>query len=106
MTQKTIVTLIDDINGNIADNTIRFSYAGTDYEIDLTAKNEKALRKVLAQYIEKGRRVKGNGTKITSSQKVDTKEVRQWARKNGYPDLSNYGRIPAEIMDQYHARER
>lgn len=33
------------------------------------------------------------------------KAIREWARKNGYPDLSDHGRIPHRIIAAYDAAE-
>lgn len=106
MTTQRIVTLVDDIDGSEAKNTVSFSYLGTDYEIDLNSKHEKALRKTLATYIEKARRTKANSlpTKKKNTPKHDNTGVREWARKNGWPELSNYGRIPAEILTAFQNR--
>lgn len=103
MTTQRIVTLVDDIDGSEAKNTISFSYLGTDYEIDLNTKHEKALRKALAAYIEKARKTKTDSKKKTTP-KIDNTGVREWARNNGWPDLSNYGRIPAEILTAFQNR--
>jgi hypothetical protein len=48
MAQKISVVLEDDLTGGPAEQTIRFAFDGTDYEIDLNAKNAAALRKQLA----------------------------------------------------------
>ena len=66
MAQRTIVQLTDDLDGKpIPDGkgeTIRFSLDRTDYEIDLTDKNAKALRDTLAKYVTAARRT-GTGTR-------------------------------------------
>ena len=49
MAQKVTVVLEDDLTGGPAEQTVRFAFDGTDYEIDLNAKNAAALRKQLAR---------------------------------------------------------
>ena len=44
MAQKVTVTLEDDLTGGPADETVRFAVDGTDYEIDLNAKNPARVR--------------------------------------------------------------
>jgi nucleoid-associated protein Lsr2 len=56
MAQKVTVVLEDDLIGGPAEQTVRFAFDGTDYEIDLNAKNAAALHKQLAPYIEHARR--------------------------------------------------
>ena len=55
MAQKVTVVLEDDLTGGPADQTIRFAFDGTDYEIDLNAKNAAAFGKQLAPYLEHAR---------------------------------------------------
>jgi hypothetical protein len=52
MATKITVVLEDDLVGGPADETVRFGIGGTDYEIDLNAKNASAFRQQLAPYIE------------------------------------------------------
>lgn len=47
MAQEVLVSLIDDLDGSDADETIMFALDGTGYEIDLNIKNAAALRKAL-----------------------------------------------------------
>ena len=56
MAQKVTVALEDDLTGGPAVETVRFAFEGTDYEIDLNAKNAAAFGKQLASYIEHARR--------------------------------------------------
>jgi hypothetical protein len=56
MAQKVTVALEDDLTGGPAAETVRFAVNGTDYEIDLSATNAAALRKLLAPYTEHARR--------------------------------------------------
>ena len=57
MAQRTIVELVDDLDGSKGAETVKFSLQQTNYEIELNAKNLKALTKVLQPYIEAGRKV-------------------------------------------------
>ena len=60
MAKKVTVTLVDDFDGEgAADETVEFSVDGVTYEIDLSAKNAKALRNDLKKWVEAGRRVGG-----------------------------------------------
>ena len=49
MAQKTIVSLIDDLDGQSeADETVEYAIDGVTYEIDLAKDNADALREVFA----------------------------------------------------------
>jgi len=50
MAQIVSVVLEDDLTGGPAEQTIRFAFDGTDYEIDLNAKNAATFGKQLAPY--------------------------------------------------------
>ncbi len=57
MATQTHVTLVDDIDGSVAVETIAFGLDGASYEIDLNDKNAKKLRDALANYVANGRQV-------------------------------------------------
>ena len=46
MAQKITVALQDDLDGGLADETVRFGLGSTDYEIDLSKKNAAAFRRL------------------------------------------------------------
>jgi hypothetical protein len=106
MAQRVIVELTDDLDGKPASETVRFGLDGKTYEIDLSAKNAKTLRKELEPWIGSARRLSGRKTRTTpsasSSTNVDNKAVRAWAASNGI-ELSARGRIPAEVIEKYRA---
>jgi len=62
MVQRVEVQFTDDLSGVTIragkGETVTFSLDGRTYEIDLTAKNARMLRKALRPYIDAGRRIK------------------------------------------------
>lgn len=108
MAQKTVITYIDDLDGGRADETVQFALDGTTYEIDLSAKHAATFRKAFASHIEVAR-VTSRTAKKSSSKKAsrdDLAAIRAWARKNGWKDLPQRGRIPGEVRNAYDARNR
>jgi nucleoid-associated protein Lsr2 len=105
MAQKVTVALEDDIDGGPADETVRFGFGGTDYEIDLNANNARAFRQTLAPFIEHAR-VPGRGTSRRSRRSAAGRQrsadTRAWAREHGFA-VSARGRIPASVLEQYQA---
>jgi hypothetical protein len=112
MASKTITLLTDDIDGTeIPDGrgeSVQFALDGSNYQIDLTAKNAAALRKALEPWVASARRVSGrrgrpsvsgSSTRRDASQ---TAAIREWALASGYK-ISSRGRIPAEIEEAYNA---
>ncbi len=106
MARREVVLLEDDLTGGKAAETVRFALDGTFYEIDLNSRNAKRLRDSLATYIEAGRkvsrRVAGRGRGISADREL-SRAIRAWARKTG-KQVSDRGRIPQTIIDQYHAK--
>jgi hypothetical protein len=106
--QKTIIQLEDDLDGGKATETVNFALDGVEYEIDLSERNANKLRNSLSDFITHGRRVGGRAKRGTGSAKarsfhgVDSKAVRAWADSNGVK-LSSRGRIPADVVENYHA---
>lgn len=108
MAQRVNVVLVDDIDGEPAEETVTFGLDGITYEIDLGAKNAARLRDSMAEWVGHGRRVSGGRRKgnrsVTKRSTVgpDNATVREWARSNGY-QVSERGRIKAEIVDAFSA---
>ncbi len=107
MAQRVSITLIDDIDGKEAAETVRFGLDGTAYEIDLSKKNAAALRKALAAYVDAGRKVgrqagKSAG-KAGASKSPNAAEVRAWAVGAGLLAEGSKGRIPASVVDAYES---
>jgi hypothetical protein len=116
MARKLEVQLLDDIDGSKADETLKFGLDGTLYEVDLNAKHADQLRKSLATYVLKGRRVgrggitagRGRGQRPAvaapaRSDREQNQAIREWAKSKGL-EVSDRGRIPASIVEQYQAQ--
>lgn len=106
MAQKVVITLVDDIDGETADETVLFGLDGVSYEIDLTEKNAAELRAALAPWVGHARRA--GGRKVSGRRPraagggsgSEAGKIREWARENGYT-VSDRGRIPAEVAEAY-----
>jgi Lsr2 len=105
MATRIAVALEDDLSGGPADETVRFGLDGSDYEIDLSKKNANAFRKQVTPFVEHGRRA-GRGQRRRGARPSSARErsgdIRAWARDNGIA-VSDRGRIPASVAEQYHA---
>jgi hypothetical protein len=106
--QKVQTLFVDDIDGSDAEGTVRFGLDGTDYEIDLNAKNAQALRDALARYMGAARRVSGSTRRQPRSGRkapangLNTTEVREWAKAQGI-EVKDRGRVPAELVVKFKA---
>ena len=114
MAQQVTVSLVDDLSGSRADETVAFGLDGKFYEIDLSASNAEKLRDVLAQFVGAARKAgrtgrataRADATVAVSARPaaVDREQnqaIREWARKRGMK-VSDRGRLPAEVTDAYH----
>ena len=106
MAQRTLIKLVDDLDHKEIESdgqTVRFSYQGIQYEIDLSEKNAKKFDQALAPFVAAARRVSSRAPRSkVIAPTVDTKAVRKWAESNGI-EVSNRGRISARVLEQYRA---
>ncbi|WP_331733001.1 Lsr2 family protein (plasmid) [Streptomyces sp. NBC_00015] len=104
MAQQVIMTLVDDLDGSEASETIVFALDGKSYEIDLSEAHASELREKLAQYLSAGRKTGGSRSTVrrigSERQSVDTAAIRAWAKANGH-DVNDRGRVPANIKEAY-----
>jgi hypothetical protein len=111
MAQKVTVTLVDDLDGSTAEETVEFGLDGASYTIDLSGDNAGRLREALDEYVDHARRaggrkraagrVAGRAPRPASADREQNQAIREWARKQGMK-VSDRGRIPAEVLESYH----
>ena len=113
MAQKVQVLLVDDLDGGEASETVSFALDGNNYEIDLSGKNATELRDAFAKYVGAARKVgratsspggrsaRRSGGTSTAMDRDQAAAIRSWAKKQGLK-VSDRGRIPATIIEQYN----
>jgi len=109
MAQKVQVLLVDDLDGGEAEETVSFGIDGATYEIDLSGENAAKLRAALEPFIKAARKAPTKRGATRSKQRSTlsrerSAEFRAWARAAG-KQVSERGRIPQAIMDEYHAAQ-
>lgn len=119
MARKTIVTLVDDLTGEEAQDisTVEFAVDGTTYELDLTNDNSAKLRDALSPYVKAGRKIGGRrrgGTRPSRTHRSDSsaagytretlKSIRAWAKENGH-SVSDRGRLAAEVLQAWQTAQ-
>lgn len=124
MASITTVSLLDDLDGSAAAETVAFGLDGATYEIDLNEKNAKKLRDALANYVASARRTDGGRRTAaaaaprtrsrqaapkasgraarTAPDREQTAAIREWARAAGY-DVSERGRLSAAVLEAFEA---
>jgi hypothetical protein len=116
--QKTILELVDDLDGEQADESVAFALDGVEFVIDLSAANAARLRDTLAEYVGHARRTggrKARGKAVTNGSangngygsgngsgngKPDTQAVREWARSQGEA-VAERGRVPQALVIRF-----
>lgn len=99
------LSLVDDLDGGLADETISFALDGKQYEIDLSADHAQRLREVLQPWIElayptNGKRRRPQGLRRLVVERHHTSLLRDWARERGL-DVPAHGRLPAHLVYAY-----
>ena len=110
MAQQVVKSLIDDIDGSEATETVTFAYRGQEYEIDLNEKHARQLAEALLPYMQHGRRLSRRsrpgkaaaGARGGTADRDRIAAIRQWAKDQGIA-ISARGRIPQHIVEQYDA---
>ena len=101
--RKTITTLIDDLDGTEAAETVRFTLDGTNYEIDLSDKNAATLRDALAPYTMRAKtagRQRRTRTTLRSAGPSRSAEIRAWAASANMP-VPARGRVPTAVVQAF-----
>ena len=113
--EEVSVTLVDDLDGGEAAETIEFSLDGKSYEIDLSRSNAKRLRSALRPFTEharSARRARASGRRTSSNKKgqsrtrqtgaTDPAEIRAWAKAHRVK-VAPRGRIAADVVERWQA---
>ena len=118
MAQQVSVTLVDDLDGSEATETVSFGLDGRSYEIDLSVENAARLRDATVPFVAAARKPGSGGSggirrgrrqplaqeepRPARSTREQTAAIRQWARENGH-QVSERGRIPKAVIEAYQA---
>jgi hypothetical protein len=117
MATRTVTSLVDDLDGSVAEENLSFGLDRVEYEIDLSAGHAQALREVFAPYLAAARRVGGrrsprgtqparparsNGQGGPARSRSTNAEIRAWAAEHGVA-LAERGRIPGRVIEAFEA---
>jgi hypothetical protein len=117
MAQKVFVEMVDDLDGSVGEDvaTVGFALDGHSYEIDLNSENAEKLRQSLADFVAAARRQRSSrgsragktraGAPADPASRERAQAIREWAREAGH-DVSDRGRIPANIVEAYEAAQK
>ena len=88
--------------------TRAFSLDGRDYEIDLCEKHSQKFDEAVKRFADKARKVSSRMSRpkrITAAHRQRSADIRAWAKRSGI-DVSDRGRIPAQVITKYDASHR
>ncbi|SEF34479.1 Lsr2 protein [Amycolatopsis pretoriensis] len=113
--QHAHITLVDDLDGSEASETVQFMLDGVEYTIDLNDEHAADLREELARYVEGARRTGGRAVRrrvaerprhlsaaVPLAAQSESARIREWAAANGH-HVNAQGRIPNEVIAAYRA---
>lgn len=103
MAERVVTILTDDLDGGPGDETIEFGLDGEHYEIDVSNAHANALRTSLQPWLAVARPA-GTAPRAAPRQvqvAADPRAVRAWATARGITFPSK-GRIPQDVVDQFH----
>lgn len=116
MSEKIVRLLMDDLEEDEVEataGTVQFPTLDGTYEIDLSKKNAgklrddiEAARAILEPYVKHARlagkpRAKTKTIPSRVGSGYDREQlvaIRHWARRNGWPNVSDRGRVPADAL--------
>jgi len=114
MAKHAHISLVDDIDGTKATETVHFMLDGVEYHIDLNDEHAEDLREELHRYIEGARRIGGRairrhvadaGTRVTNlAPGGESARIREWAAGVGI-QVHPQGRIAQDVIDRYRAAQ-
>ncbi|GAA2467494.1 Lsr2 family protein [Terrabacter carboxydivorans] len=113
--RQTIVSLVDDLDGSDATETVTFGIDGIAYEIDLSAAHADELRASLEGWVAEARRA---GEERPTEARTLTRSttvlpavgesrnalIRAWAAEHGHHAPAR-GRIPQAVVQAYNAAQ-
>jgi Lsr2 len=110
--QKVSVTFACDYDSKEIPNgeqlTRTFSLDGRDYEIDLCVRHSEKFDEAVKRFADHGRRVTsrvGRTKRRTTAHRRRSAEIRAWAKRSGM-EVSDRGRIPAQVISKYEANHK
>ena len=111
MARQLVETLVDDLDGSEAAETVAFGLDGKSYEIDLSQKNAAALRRQLTRFVDaaggaqrQSRAKPAARCKKRPARSYDIAQLREWAGANKVK-VPARGRIPQAVVEQYLSRK-
>ena len=113
--RRTIVTLVDDLDGSEAAETVTFGIDGDSFEIDLSQANADALRSTLEGWVTQARCAGAEPRTHTAPTRSTTvlpavgesrnALIRAWAAETGHHAPAR-GRIPQSVVTAYNDATR
>jgi len=113
--ERVTVELVDDLDGSVADETVRFTWGGKSLAIDLNKKNADKLRKAIEPFVAAARpdgkvqapvprrrpsASSSSGKRQDAGSGATTSVIRAWARTNGI-EVPDRGRLKPDVVQAW-----
>lgn len=110
MAHNTVTTLVDDLDGSEAVATVRLTVNGTEFELDLSERNQQRLFAALEPFISVAREIKRsrrNGTRPGERAASRSVPARRGAKSPGGEDTSSSnGKTPSRAASKDKASSK
>jgi Lsr2 len=113
-----IIEVSCDICGAVIDTAVikpdrNFAIEGQLYRIDLCVTHTNEFDNAVAQFVAHARSGSAARSRTTARRRTTRSgarssgpsEIRTWARANGFPNVSDRGRVPREILTAFQAAQ-
>ena len=103
----TVTSLVDDLDGTRADETLIYSVEGQYYKIDLSTSNAEQFRDTLRPYMAVSTQIEAKAAKrpVVVAGELDYTVIRAWAKEQGHK-VSDRGRISDDIVQAWQASQK
>jgi hypothetical protein len=117
LARREIIEVTCDICGAVVDSAVvgpkSFGVDGQRYTIDLCVTHINEFDKAVAPFAAKARTATAGASRSpvrrrrsrSAGRSGDPKAIRAWARNNGFPSVSDRGRVPGEILRAWQAAQ-
>lgn len=106
MAKTTVTHYIDDLDGSYEDvRTVSFTYGGSQFQVELSAKNRAELDDLMQRYIAVARKFRGNPARRGKIE-YNSAEVRAWAEEKRLLEPGGTGRLPGKVIREYLETQR
>jgi hypothetical protein len=105
MSRERRLNITDDSDKSPATHTYMFSLGPAQYRIDLNTEHAAEFAADFAKYTAVAERLDSAGqarpAQVVNSTVAQRRACREWLRKNGHPEIRDFGMIPPALFARW-----